>query len=849
MADIQQEVVDWLASQKGWQKELAFRVMNQTSLSDADYKEIVAMLKSNIAYDGKPFPNIGRSVQSGSQIRLQSIGQVSNIEGLAPRNPLELDKDSQNLVVVYGDNGSGKSGYTRIIKKICGKSGTQELLHNIFGTKTPLGSCKIQYQLDGDEREINWTVNDGHIEELRQVDIFDSDTARTYIQASQRTTYTPAIISFFEALAVCYDEVKRRLIGTKNGLISALPTLPLSYTLTPAGALYKSLKARYSESDFVILFPWTDDNEKQLNSLNERLAATDPSKVAEGKRKNKRELDAIVTLVKGAAQAISNDAYAELKRLKADADSKRKIADEATQVLSGSAIEGVGSDSWKSLWNAAKEFSTQEAYKGIEFPNVSEEARCVLCHQPLSADTTARFKSFNDYIEGQVERDAATAKTLYDEKIASLPKPISKEEMETKCIAAGIDDWLTPIMDVRAAMVENANLMVKDADIIPDISEQVNLQISALEAKSKQYEKDALKLEEDAQAFDRAQANKAKVELEAKKWCSEQKDAILTEVARLKKIEQYDKWTNGISTHSLTRKANEISEKTVTEEYVKRFNEELKRLGAQNIRVQFISEGGKGAVKHSMAIVGINGVKPSDILSDGEFRIVALAAFLADVTGGNNCNPFIFDDPISSLDQLFEERTIDRLVELSKDRQVIVFTHRLSLLGLLSEKCKDAVLLGIKKEHWGTGEIGDTPFFAKKPNKALSKLKDESVPKAKRVLETDGKDFYEREAGDICKQVRIQIERIVELTLLADVVQRYRRAVNTAGKIHKLAAIEKEDCALIDKFMTKYSRYEHSQPGEIRVELPDPQELETDLTELLVWYDGFEKKKEAQTVA
>ena len=849
MADIQQEVIDWLKSQKGWQTELGYRLMNQTSPSDNDYREIIAMLKSDTVYDGKPFPNIGRSVQNGSQIRLKSIGQVSNIEGLAPRNPLELDKDSQNLVVVYGDNGSGKSGYTRIIKKICGKSGTRELLHNIYGAKTPPGSCMIKYLLNGGEKEITWTVGDAHIEELRQVDIFDSDTARTYIQSSQKTTYTPAIVYFFEALSGGYDEVKRRLNGMRGSLISALPALSANYQLTPAGSLYKNLKARCTEAELSILFPWTEENETQLNSLKERLETADPAKVAEGKRKNKGELDALINFVKGAALTISDAAYTEIKRLKADADSKRQIADEAKKVLSGSAIEGVGSDSWKSLWSAAKEFSLGEAYKGVEFPNVSEAARCVLCQQPLSGDAVARFKSFNDYIEGKIEKDAAAAEKLYTDKIATLPKPISREDIATKCIAAGIDDWLTQIMDVRALMVNNGNLMAQSADVIPDISEQVTLQISALEAKSKQYEEDATKLDEDAKAFDRAQANKTKVEFEAKKWCSEQKDAILAEVARLKKIEQYDKWISEISTNALTRKANEVSEKTVTEEYVKRFNEELKRLGAQNIKVQLISEGGKGAVKHSLAITGINGVKPGDILSDGEFRIVALAAFLADVTGGNNCNPFIFDDPISSLDQLFEERTVGRLVELSKDRQVIVFTHRLSLLGLLSEKCKEAILLGIKREHWGTGEIGDTPFFAKKPNKALTKLKDENVPKAKKVLETDGKDSYEREAGDICKQVRIQVERIVELTLLADVVQRYRRAVNTVGKIHKLAAIEKEDCELIDRFMTKYSRYEHSQPGEIRVELPDPQELETDLTELLGWYDGFEKKREAQPVA
>jgi hypothetical protein len=42
-------------------------------------------------------------------------------------------------------------------------------------------------------------------------------------------------------------------------------------------------------------------------------------------------------------------------------------------------------------------------------------------------------------------------------------------------------------------------------------------------------------------------------------------------------------------------------------------------------------------------------------------------------------------DPMSSLDQEYEERTAERLVALSATRQVIVFTHRLSLLRYLTQ--------------------------------------------------------------------------------------------------------------------------------------------------------------------
>ncbi len=74
------------------------------------------------------------------------------------------------------------------------------------------------------------------------------------------------------------------------------------------------------------------------------------------------------------------------------------------------------------------------------------------------------------------------------------------------------------------------------------------------------------------------------------------------------------------------------------------------------------------------------------LLSEGERRIITLAAFLADVAEKPFKAPFVFDDPISSLDQTWEERAIDRLIQLSQTRQVIIFTHRLSMLGMLTEK-------------------------------------------------------------------------------------------------------------------------------------------------------------------
>lgn len=287
---------------------------------------------------------------------------------------------------------------------------------------------------------------------------------------------------------------------------------------------------------------------------------------------------------------------------------------------------------------------------------------------------------------------------------------------------------------------------------------------------------------------------------------------------------------------------DEIAKLVITEEYINRFNAELTKLGATKIQVEIESKPNKGTVRHYLNIVGAGtNNKPIEIFSEGEMRIISLAAFIADVTGGNNHNPFIFDDPISSLDQRYEDRVVDRLAELSKSRQVIVFTHRLSLLGQLYEADKKLKSVGIRKEEWGTGEVGDIPLSAKKVVGALNTLKDEKIQRVIKIQKDSTYEHYEPYVKAICTDLRILIERIVTETLLGDIVQRHRKMIYT-GSVKSLRKINSEDCDLIDGFMTKYSNDMHSQSQEAPRELPDIEEIRADIEQIIDWHKKFEKR-------
>lgn len=833
--DLQQNILDWLKSLKGWQTELAYRLLAKLNLEDTDFDQITSMLKDGISFEDKDFPNLGMSIDR-QPITLLSIDSIENIEQLSPRNPLKFAESG--ITVIYGNNGTGKSGYTRILKKLCGKPHGRDLIGNIYNPNDNTGKCCLSVKNDGQIEQIEWKMNGPAIEPLRVVDIFDTDTEWSYLQDANTVSYVPPIIAFFTSFSRSHDIIKARLITEKETLQPKLPTPPVELSNTTfIKSIYQALNLDITK------FTWTDDNENELSSLEQKLKETDFQKAAQEKREQKRKIDLLIKEIYDAAQKVTRQSKDEIESLAQAVSAKEQAVLDAGKALKDiSQLDGIGTESWKRLWQAAKEYASREAYKDDN--KLHQHERCVLCNQLLDQEAKERLQCFDSFITNELAKEAAVTKRQYEERINALPTVLSQETIDDKCIASGLDrDWGNQIFHIWSQVFNNG-VAIRDRKPIADIAIEVNTALSALREKSRRYEEDATKYEADAKLFDRNATTNQLLELKAQKWATEQLESIKAEKERHELLAKYDGWISQTNTRGITLKATEVGDAVITQGFVNRFNAELQKLGANNICVEFIKHTNKGTTRHALKIANATHDNPVNILSEGEARIVALAAFLADVTGCDSNNPFIFDDPISSLDQTYEEKTVKRLVELSENRQVIVFTHRLSLLGQLIELTDGKITTEcIRKEHWGTGEIGETPLFAKKPDKALKNIAQEKLTKAQKIYEQKGQDEYYPYGKMICSDLRILIERIVEIYLLADVVQRYRLAVNTKGKVEKLAKINSEDCAIINRFMTKYSYYEHSQPLEAPIEIPIPCDINKDIEELLSWLDEFSKRE------
>jgi hypothetical protein len=358
-----------------------------------------------------------------------------------------------------------------------------------------------------------------------------------------------------------------------------------------------------------------------------------------------------------------------------------------------------------------------------------------------------------------------------------------------------------------------------------------------------------MSLDQDAKGENRPALEVRQKELIAKKWLFQQRTSVQREVSRLKEIRKIEHARSSTNTYALSSKKSALADNLITDAYVKRFQTELAGLGAGQIRVKLVkTRAERGHVFHRIQLDNSkNLVGTSEVLSEGEFRMVSLAAFLADAEAGRDGAPFVFDDPISSQDHVFEEATARRLVELSKSRQVIVFTHRLSLVEYIENAAKKTgidplSIVTLRREHWGPGEPGEPSINHMKPEGALDRLS-ERLKQAKEVLEKTGREPYEDLARGICSDFRTVIESTIEKKLLNAIIKRYSREITTKGKIRDLAKISVSDCTFFDDLMTKYSVYEHSQPAEAPATSPEPDDIATDLRSVKEWMVEFKRRQ------
>jgi hypothetical protein len=220
---------------------------------------------------------------------------------------------------------------------------------------------------------------------------------------------------------------------------------------------------------------------------------------------------------------------------------------------------------------------------------------------------------------------------------------------------------------------------------------------------------------------------------------------------------------------SHTEASKTASERLLNQNFEKRFKRECKKLRAPEVKLFF--PGRQGQVARRKSVVADH--RLSEILSEGEQKVIALADFLAEVELTPKA-PIIFDDPVNSLDYRRMKELVDRLVELSRERQVVVFSHNIwfttELLSRYEKSTADCSYYDVQADGVRFGVVSKGTHPRADTYKNLK-------GKLNGLIHSAGKASGETQSALIEKcyeYLRSICEVVVETELLQGVTQRYQ---------------------------------------------------------------------------
>jgi len=868
------EILKWSESLPAWESDALRRIVENVNYSEKDVSEVLELLKYEkglISKDEISRKAIRLSIEHlpahsevSKKVLLKSIYDIENVNAIVEGQKVEFLPNG--LTIIYGRNAAGKSGYARVLKKACRARGEKKaILPDVFSSKeeTPTPCAKIDIIDDAENKTLIWKNGESFFDELGYISFFDSSCARIYIDEANEVSYIPYGLDAFGKLCELLENLKEKLdyelssISLDNSFLNEFPEKTSIFDLL--NRINYQTKTEEIESMAKI----EEKDEIRLKELDRKITDIEkqsPKMKSESIRRKKRRIESIKSDIDYVINHMSCQEVITIK----DSHLAYLESEKAAEIVSKTTfidepLKGVGTNPWRILFLAARDYSEKYAYPGEEFPYLGEKARCVLCFQELGNKALERFKKFKDFIEDRIAQILEEKRGEFEEKSKYLPH--IKEE-----IFKDHSDIIEEIKEINSKNAESIEKFFnKSKETLRQIEDSIkNKTWNSIEGIGKfalfDLEPICLNLEKQANEYDAMEDSQEKkkledeyLELKSKVILRGNLDKVKKYINDLAKINKIENCRKAAVTTGVSKKCSDLMESIVTERLKEEIVKEFKNLKIDYLKVDLSKMGRAGVTLHKLKLKSekFRNINLSEVLSEGEQGAIAIATFLAELQVSNNCSGIVFDDPISSLDHPRREGAAKRLVNEAKKRQTIVFTHDIIFLTALeSDALKNSIDYKILTIWSGPQGIGycdsNAPWIGQNVKKRIGYINGYLLPKLKKLYDDPTKkDEYETRVTDFFEKLRETWERAIEEVVFNDTIQRFRDSIETNRL--KSVKFDDEDFKKINEGMSFSSGFLHDRAcakGELG--LPDISILENEVFKL----DEFVeiKRKQLETV-
>lgn len=769
-------LAEWANSNDEWVRLLVAEVLaSGRAVGDSTVEKAYKLLRQEKALDKRELPFVAkldveaRLDESAPPLSLSRLSEVRGVNALVPRAIIE---PHEGLTILYGENGTGKTGYSRVFKALANSRTADTILGDIEADTTEAQSAKLEFKLGDDEQALAWAGERG-VSPFTRMSIFDSPAVSTHLDDDLDYVFTPVSLALFNHVTAAIQAVTGKIdiavnsLGTGDtGLLSRFQRQSSIYPLVEmlgASTDLVGLKAKAATGQ---------SGEDELDGLTQAVAALRANIIGTQITALKAEYRVLSQAVAAAKGLLSFDAIAYNDALTKRAQLATDYETFRTELFAAADLPADPDDTWSDFIEAGEMYRQHLVDLGAHDSDL-----CLYCRQPLQDAARDLLSRYSTYLEDKISADIRAVDTVladFKHQVAAVQGNELAQfvveynnEQKPSCLSQ-IETIDGARSGLAAAVAKSDPASLTIADVIAQTKIDVDAELAAVEAgittlETQQKNRTQALADKQAELVELQDA----VEL-GKSW-----SLIEAHFKSAREADQLKTLKRPLSslTRAVTALAKAASDQMINQSFDALFLEECEALRAPTLKLQFV--GREGRAHRRKVLSGKH--KPSKVLSEGEQKVLALADFLAEARLAGITAPVIFDDPVSSLDHRRINEVAQRIARLAADNQVIVFTHDIlfatTLLSLF-EKSKRCVYFQITDES-GKGQVTRASGPRIDSLSAIKKRITDAIQAAK-SQDGETRDALVRMAYS---HVRAWCEVFTEEELLKGVTKRYRANV------------------------------------------------------------------------
>lgn len=405
------DIVDWLKDKPYWQQLIANDILLGSKFESQDFEDIYTVFKqenklinSELSKKELPFLKKEHSEKINKDfLKWRGVKEVRGLNAIESGAGLNI---GDQVTLIYGENGSGKSGFTRLLNNVFVSRGDKSILSNIYSNNQEKLSAKIIFENEQETVVEEDLVDIANSSRCKRVAVFDTLSATNDLTKESELSFSPIEFKFFDIFSDVILQIKIKF--DKEIQYHTSENLFISY-FDKETSIKKEVISISEKTDISMLNKLAEITEQDNTAYNEQNK--EKVKLLSSSlnfKKEVQELKRLISDIKSIKEKtillnskFNSERLVKLSQLIDDRNQYKSLSSsEGLNQFKNDNIENLGSEEWKNFILAAKKY-----YKTIDH----ETDSCIFCQQNL--ENTDLVDRYWVYLSSEAEKNLVKAET------------------------------------------------------------------------------------------------------------------------------------------------------------------------------------------------------------------------------------------------------------------------------------------------------------------------------------------------------------------------------------------------------------------------------------------------------